>query len=333
VNIWTYIIRRLLLLIPTIFIVTVIVFLLCRFLPGDVIELLLTQMQSEAAGSGAEIDISVLQRALGLDVPVHIQYGRWIGVLPYPDKGFDGLLQGSLGYMFHKRIPVAEEFLNRWPVTLELGILSIIIGACVALPIGIGSAIRQDRFIDYGGRSFAILMMSLPSFWLATIVIVYASKWFGWMTRIEYIPFMENPIENLKMFWLPGLLMGSMTTGVIMRLIRTSMLEVLRQDYIRTAWAKGLSERTVVLRHGIRNAFIPVITVWGGMLGSLIGGSVIIEQIFCLPGLGRMTLDALSSRDYPTIQAMNLIMTTFVMLNNLVIDVLYGVLDPRVRFD
>ena len=332
-GLWSYVIRRILLLIPTIFLVTIFVFLLCRFLPGDVIEMLLTQMQSQAGGSGAEIDVAAIQSALGLDVPIHIQYGRWLGILPFPDTGYDGIFQGSLGYSFQKQTPIVDEFLERWPVTLELGILSIIIGAFIALPIGIISAIRQDSLLDYGGRSFAILMMSLPSFWLATIIIVYTSKWFGWTTRLEYISFIENPIENLRMFLFPALLMGSMMTGIIMRLIRTSMLEVLRQDYIRTAWSKGLSERTIVFRHALKNAFIPVITVWGGMLGTLIGGSVVIEQIFCLPGLGRMVLTALNTRDYPTIQALNLIITTFVMVNNLVVDVMYGILDPRIRFD
>jgi peptide/nickel transport system permease protein len=202
----------------------------------------------------------------------------------------------------------------------------------LALPIGVFAATKQDSVIDYSGRLFAITMLSLPGFWLATMVIVYPSIWWGTMPNIVYVPLVQDPINNLKQFILPAFITGVAGSAGMMRLTRTMMLEVLRQDYIRTAWAKGLSERTVLLRHAVKNAFIPVITVIGAQLPGLIGGQVIMEQIFALPGMGRVFLDALNQRNYPVISAINTVIATLVLLANVLVDISYAWLDPRIRY-
>ncbi|MFC1932396.1 ABC transporter permease [Chloroflexota bacterium] len=324
-----YIIRRLLLIIPTVFLLTIIVFLLVRFIPGDVIDVIEAEMAEAEMGA---VDRAAIAAALGLDVPVHVQYGRWIGVLPIPDKGFSGILQGDLGTSLRRQQSVTEEIFHRMPITFELSLLAMIIGASVSLPIGIYSAIRQDTMGDYGGRTVAILCISIPNFWVGTLIMVYPSIWWGWAPPMEVIPLFEDPIGNLGMFIIPAIVMGLMLTGASMRITRTMMLEVLRQDYIRTAWAKGLGERVIVLRHALRNALIPVVTVIGLQVPLLIGGSVIIEQIFCLPGLGRLMLESLSQRDYPMISGINLVMGVFVLFANLGIDTTYAYLDPRVHY-
>jgi peptide/nickel transport system permease protein len=229
-------------------------------------------------------------------------------------------------------VPVVEQLAQRWPVTLELGLMALIIGQLIALPIGIFSALRQDKWGDYIGRSFAILCISIPGFWLATMVIVFPSIWWGYMPSIMLIPFTEDPIGNLKMFIIPALVMGMAMSGMTMRMTRTMMLEVLRQDYIRTAWAKGLGERVVVTRHALKNALIPVITVMGFQLPVLIGGTVIIEQIFMLPGMGRLLVEATLNRDYPVISGIMFLFSIILVLVNLAVDLAYGLLDPRVHY-
>jgi peptide/nickel transport system permease protein len=210
--------------------------------------------------------------------------------------------------------------------------MALIIGQLIALPIGIFSALRQDKWGDYIGRSFAILCISIPGFWLATMVIVFPSIWWGYMPSIMLIPFTEDPIGNLKMFIIPALVMGMAMSGMTMRMTRTMMLEVLRQDYIRTAWAKGLGERVVVTRHALKNALIPVITVMGFQLPVLIGGTVIIEQIFMLPGMGRLLVEATLNRDYPVISGIMFLFSIILVLVNLAVDLAYGLLDPRVHY-
>ena len=200
------------------------------------------------------------------------------------------------------------------------------------MPIGIYAALRQDTALDYIARSFAIIMLSVPGFWLATMVIVYPSIWWNWTPSLEYIPFLENPGGNLIQFLLPGFLMGTQMSGSLQRMIRTMVLEVMRQDYIRTAWSKGLGERTIIIRHALKNAMMPVITIAGMMLPMLIAGSVIIEQIFCLPGVGRLTFEALTQRDYPIISGINLVMASTVLTMNLIVDITYAWLDPRVQY-
>ena len=274
-----HVIRRLLLVIPTLFILSILVFLSVRFIPGDVIDV----MQGRLGGLG-QVDRAALERMLGLDQPVYVQYGRWLG---------DILLHGSLGRSLMGDWLVEEKILGRLPVTIELGILSIVIGLLIALPVGIYSAIRQDTAVDYAGRSIAILGLATPNFWLALMVMIYPAIWWGWSPPMRLITFSEDPLGNLGMFLIPSLILGTYLAAATMRMTRTMMLEVLRQDYIRTAWSKGLKERVVVVRHAVKNVLIPVVTLIGLQLPILVGGAVIIENIFNLPGLGRLMLVAL----------------------------------------
>ena len=332
-----YIIRRLLLIIPTLFLLTILVFLLVRFLPGNVIDLIEAQMEAMAGGSGIEIDREAVMRILGLDVPAHVQYGRWIGVLPTPDwltgeSHFNGLLQGTLGDSLWGGWSVEERILGGLRVTIELGVMAIVIGLVIALPVGIYSAIRQDTAADYAGRSVAIIGLATPNFWLGIMVMIYPAIWWGWAPPMEWIPLTEDPLGNLGMLFIPSLILGTASAAATMRMTRTMMLEVLRQDYIRTAWAKGLKERVVIMRHAVKNALIPVVTLIGLQLPLLVGGAVIMENIFNLPGLGRLFLTALQNRDYPVVSGVNLVFATMVVGINLMIDMIYPYLDPRVRY-
>ena len=316
----TYIIRRLLLVVPTIFLVTIIVFLVVRLIPGDVIDAMMSEMQELSAMDGDFREI--IRHRLGLDVPVHVQYGRWIG----------GVLQGDLGVSLRSDQPITPKILSRLPVTFELGVFAIMIGMLISLPIGIYSAIRQNTISDYAGRGIAIILISVPIFWTATMMMLYPSLWWGWSPSMELIHFTEDPLGNLGMFLLPAAILGMVLSGTTMRMTRTMALEVLRQDYIRTAWSKGLKERVVVMRHVLKNALIPVVTIVGFQLPLLIGGSVIIEQIFVLPGLGALLLESIEKRDYPIVSGINLFIATAVVLINLLIDLTYAFLDPRVRY-
>ena len=313
-----HIIRRLLLVIPTLFILSILVFLSVRFIPGDVID----AMQGRLGGLG-RVDRAALEQMLGLDQPVYVQYGRWLG---------DILLHGSLGRSLMGDWSVEEKILGRLPVTIELGVLSIVIGLLIALPVGIYSAIRQDTAVDYAGRSIAILGLATPNFWLALMVMIYPAVWWGWSPPMRLITFSEDPLGNLGMFLIPSVILGTYLAAATMRMTRTMMLEVLRQDYIRTAWSKGLKERVVVVRHAVKNVLIPVVTMVGLQLPILVGGAVIIENIFNLPGLGRLMLVALNDRDFPVVAGINLVFGTAVMGINLMIDLVYAVLDPRVRY-
>ena len=315
-----YIIRRLLLILPTLFILSILVFLSVRFIPGDVIDI----MASRIGSAGGEVDREALERMLGLDVPVYVQYGRWIGGI---------LLRGTLGKSLMGGWRIEERLFDRLPVTLELGVLAILIGLVIALPVGIYSAIRQDTVADYAGRSIAIIGLATPNFWLALMVMIYPAIWWGWSPAMELIPFSEDPLGNLGMFFIPSLILGTASAAATMRMTRTMMLEVLRQDYIRTAWSKGLKERVVVVRHTIKNALIPVVSLVGLQLPLLVGGAVIMENIFNLPGIGRLLLKALEVRDYPVVSGVNLFFATGVVLFNLLIDLIYPYLDPRVRYE
>ena len=328
-----YIIRRFLLIIPTLFILTILVFLLVRFIPGDIVDAIVAREEWLAGG----IDPEAVMRYLGLDVPVYVQYGRWIGVLPTPDRvtgesQFKGLLQGSLGGSLHGGFSVEERIIGRLPLTIELGVMAIVIGLLIALPVGIYSAIRQDTAADYAGRSIAIIGMSVPNFWLALMVMIYPAIWWGWSPPTDWVPFTEDPLGNLGVLIIPSVILGTASSAATMRMTRTMMLEVLRQDYIRTAWSKGLNERVVVMRHALKNALIPVVTLIGMQVPLLVGGAVIIENIFALPGLGRLFLTALEGRDYPVVSGVNLFFATAVIGGNLMIDLIYPFLDPRVRY-
>ena len=325
-----YIIRRVLLAIPTLFTVSVLVFLLIRMVPGDAIDALVSQLAS--VGGVLEVDREAVEAALGLDVPIFTQYGRWLGILPDADGSFSGLLQGDLGTSFWREVTVLEEIAAKWLVTLQLSLMALIIGQLIALPIGIYSASRQDTWGDYIGRSFAILCIAVPGFWIGTLVIVFPAIWWGYMPPIMYIPLSEDPLSNLRMFIVPATILGIAMAGGTMRMTRAMMLEVLRQDYIRTARAKGLSEGVVILRHALKNALIPVVTLVGLSMPLLIGGSVIIEQIFVLPGMGRLIITAIRQRDYPVISGTMLFFGFGLVLINLMVDLTYAYLDPRVKF-
>ena len=270
------------------------------------------------------VDREALAKKLGLDVPVWVQYGRW---------SRDIFVHGTLGDSLMHELPVAKRILERLPVTLELGLLAIAIGLLIALPVGIYSAIRQDTAADYVGRSIAIIGLAMPNFWLGIMVLIYPAIWWSWAPPMELIPFAEDPFGNLGVFLIPSLILGTAMSASTMRMTRTMMLEVLRQDYIRTAWSKGLAERVVVIRHAIKNTLIPVVTLIGLQLPILVGGAVIMETLFNLPGLGRLMLDALKDRDYPMVQGTNLFFGAAVLAMNLLIDLLYALLDPRVRYE
>ena len=314
-----YVIRRLLLIIPTLFILSVLVFLSVRFIPGDIVDMMVASNLNPMYG----MDREVVLRALGLDVPVHVQYGRWL-------RGI--FLHGTLGNSLLGAWTVEERILGRLPVTLELGLLAVVIGLVLGVPIGIYSALRQDTAADYVGRTVAIFGLATPNFWLGIMVMIYPAIWWGWAPPMRLIPLSDDPLGNLGMFIIPSLILGTALSAATMRMTRTMMLEVLRQDYIRTAWSKGLRERVVVVRHATKNALIPVVTLIGLQLPIVIGGAVIMENIFNLPGLGRLMLTALSDRDYPVVSGINLFFATVVVAINLMIDLIYGYLDPRVRY-
>jgi len=316
-----YIIRRVVLIVPTLFLVTIIVFGVIRMIPGDVIDLMVAEMASES-GLGAELDPDYIREMLGLDVPIHVQYGTWIA----------NMFQGNLGDSLWTQRAVTEDLIGRIPISFELGFIALIIGTVVAIPIGIYSAIRQDTIGDYLGRSVAVAALSLPNFWVATMIIVFPSIWWNWSPPVKYIPFLEDPLANLAQFIIPAAIMGMQMSGGTMRMTRTMMLEVLRQDYIRTAWSKGLKERIVVVRHALRNALMPVVTQIGMRLPVMIAGAVILEQIFCLPGVGNLLVQAINKRDYPVISGVNLTLATFILFANLLVDLTYGYLDPRIHY-
>ena len=315
-----YVIRRVLLVVPTLLILSMIVFLLVRFIPGDVID----AMQADFAFTAGEIDREALERKLGLDQPIPVQYARWLG---------DIVLHGSLGQSLLGRFSVNEKIAGRLPVTIQLGVTALVIGLLIALPVGIYSAIRQDTAADYAGRSVAVIGLATPNFWLAVMVMLYPAIWWGWSPPMRLIPFARDPLGNLGMFIIPGAILGTAMAAATMRMTRTMMLEVLRQDYVRTAWSKGLKERAVVVRHAVKNAIIPVITLVGLQLPILVGGSVIMENIFNLPGLGRLMLNALEDRDYTVVSGINLLFGSFVVVGNVLIDLTYGFLDPRIRYE
>ncbi len=257
-------------------------------------------------------------------MPVYVQYGRWIGNI---------FQHGTLGKSLLDSSTVEEKIIGRLPVTIEIVLLAIVISLLIALPVGIYSAIRQDTAADYLGRSAAIIGLVTPNFWLGIMVMIYPAIWWGWAPPMRLVPLSEDLLGNLAVFLIPSLIVGTAMSAATMRMTRTMMLEVLRQDYIRTAWSKGLKERVVVVRHAVKNALIPVVSLIGLQLPILVGGAVIMENIFNLPGLGNLMLTALNDRDYPVVSGINLFFATGVVLLNLLIDLIYPYLDPRVRYE
>ncbi len=321
-----YIVRRVLLMVPTVIGATFLLFMLIRFIPGDVVQ----QIAGENAVVTPEVRAEIEHR-LGLDEPWYTQYWTWL---------FDAA-RGDFGESLRSGTPIAHELRLRLPVTLELTSLALVVSLLIALPVGVLSAVRQDSLLDYIARSLAIGALAVPSFWLATLVIVLPSVWWKVAPPIQYVDLWDQPWENLKIMLFPygkfvpvgpAVILGIGLSGIVMRLVRTQMLEVLRQDYIRTAWSKGLRERTVVTRHALKNALIPVVTVIGLQLPFLIGGAVIVETIFNIPGTGRYLLSAIQGLDYTVVQGVVLVIAVAVVVSNLIVDLTYAYLDPRIRY-
>jgi len=311
-----YVLRRLALAVPTLVLVSVIVFAIMRLMPGDVV---LRMVEGHAYAPTVE----ALRKELGLDRPAHVQYLEWVGGI---------VLRGDFGSSYWTRQPIWDEFIRRFPITLELAGLTILTSVVIGVLVGIVSAVRQDTASDYVGRILAILALSVPYFGLAVLVVVLPSIYFKWTPIWTYMPFTTHPLENLKIMIVPALVFGVTRAGPIMRIMRSALLDVLRQDYIRTAWSKGLPERAIVLRHALKNALIPVVSLIGLQTPLYIGGSVIIEAIFRLPGIGLFFFEALTRLDYPVVQSVNLIVAAMVVGLNLAIDLSYAFLDPRIRY-
>jgi peptide/nickel transport system permease protein len=302
-------------MLPVLWGVGTFVFVLVRLLPGDAITTLLEDSQNVS-------DVEALRHELGLDEPLPIQYLHWMANAVRFDFG-DSLLS---------RRPVLSELRRTVPVTTELAVFAVVITMIVAVPGGALAAAKQDSVWDYLARMFAVAFLATPNFWLATMVLVLPAYWWGWVPPLQYRPLLDDPGANLQQFLLPSLILGISSAAVSLRMMRSQMLEVLRQDYIRTAWAKGLVRQRVMVRHALRNALIPVITLFGNEFGRLLGGTVIIETIFGLPGVGRLTAEAIFKRDYPQVEANVLFFAVVFVFLNLLIDLLYSVIDPRVTY-
>jgi peptide/nickel transport system permease protein len=312
-----YIIGRILLVIPTLLGITLVVFMAVRFLPGDIVDVL----SGDFGAASPEVRAKLRER-YGLDSNIAGQYVDWLGEVTH----------GNLGTSLISGRAVSSDLRQRLPVTAELGASALLVSLLVALPVGVLSAVKQNTLPDYATRSLAILAISVPSFWLAQLVLIYAFRWFSWTPPLQYVNFWDDPVSNFKSILVPALILGTGLSGSVMRYTRTMMLETMRQDYVRTAAAKGLPQRTVVWRHAVRNAMLPVITVVGLQVPLVVGGTVILESIFAIPGMGSYLLQSIGSRDYPVVQAIVLVSAFTVITANLVVDLLYGVIDPRVRY-
>jgi peptide/nickel transport system permease protein len=313
----TYILRRLAFSVPVLLLTSILVFSLLHMVPGDVIVAKLADQ-----GTVKPEDIELMRRQYGLDKPLPQQYLIWLG----------RLVRGDLGISIYTEEPIQTSLRRAIPVTMELAIWSMLIAVAIGVPVGIISAVFRNTPGDYGSRLIAILGLSAPDFWIATMVITLLAIQFQWVPPVGYRPITEDPVSNLQQFVLPALIVGYRLSATIMRMTRSTLLEVLREDYVRTAHAKGLRERSVVLRHALKNAFLPVITVMGGQIAFLLGGAVIIETIFALPGMGRLAIQGLTFRDYPLVQTLVMVFASIVILANLAVDISYAWLDPRIRF-
>lgn len=310
-----YVTRRLLMLIPVMLMLSILIFSIIRSIPGDpAVAILGPQATPE--------QIEIVREELKLNDPWPAQYWDWI----------KGAVQGDFGdsYIYHG--PVIDEVKDRVPVTIELVLIAMIISLVVGIPSGIISAVKQNSAIDYSARVVNIFALSIPGFWLATLMLLLPSLWWEYAPPVGYVPVWEDPATNLEQFYLPAIALAAATAAAIMRIMRSAVLEIMRSDYVRTARAKGLRERAVITRHVVRNSMIPVVSVIGLQVGFLLGGEVIIEQIFTLPGLGRLLIESILLSDYAVVQAIVLYLAAVVILINLVVDVLYALLDPRIRY-
>lgn len=319
-----YILRRLLSMIPVLIGVSLVIFFVLRMLPGDVAAMVLMGNEQDASVTVADTAaIDALRRAMGLDQPLWQQYASWIG----------GLLTGDAGNSLWSRRPVLSEIAARLPLTIELAFLSLLMSLLFSLPIGIITALKQNSWFDYLFRSFSIGGLAVPSFWLGTLILLALTIWFNWTPPLGFTQFTVDPLRNLQQLFWPAVVIGYGNAAIISRMTRSTMLEVLREDYIRTAWAKGLRYRTILVVHALRNALLPVLTLTAIEFGHLLGGTVLLETIFTLPGLGRYLIEAINHRDYPVVQTVVLLMAGLFLTLNLIVDLLYGVFDPRVRYE
>ena len=310
-----YVLKRVLTMIPTMIGISILIFLMVRLLPGDIVSVL----AGGDIGSDPEL-IEQARRDLGLTGSYPEQYWRWIS----------GVLQGDLGVSLRNTEPVSTVLLNALPITAELVFLGLLIATVIGVPLGVLSAVKRDSKHDFAARIGGLIGVSIPSFFLATLLLLFTSKVFGWVPPLNYVPFYEDPIENLSQFILPAISIAVFTLAIVMRMVRATMLEVLGQDYVRTARAKGVKRNVVISRHALRNSLIPVVTVVGFEIGILMGGSAIVEIIFGLPGLGNTLINAIFNRDYPVVQGATMLLAFIFIFANLLVDLLYGVLDPRI---
>jgi peptide/nickel transport system permease protein len=309
-----YILNRLLISIPVLFGISILAFFVVRIVPGDTVTAMLGSNYNEEQAS-------VLRAKYGLDQPLIVQYGLWIS----------NIFQGDFGYSHFTNKPVLTTIIERLPVTVELTILSVLLALIIALPLGTIAAIRRNTPIDYGASFFGMLGISIPNFWLGTIMIIVISLTFGLLPSGGFVPISDGIIANVKSLILPVIALGTAVGAVVMRMTRSSMLEIVGQEYIKMARAKGVSNQRLIFKHALKNAFIPIITVIGIQTGYLLGGSVVIEQIFSLPGLGRLALQAITNRDYALLQGTILFIACTFVLINLIVDIIYGLLNPKIR--
>ena len=314
---YKYILRRLLLAIPVLILSSLIVFGLMRVMPGDALIALMGE-----SGNVGEKELAKLRMDLGLDKPYHEQYLHWAWQM----------VSFNPGHSIFTNEPIPVALKKAIPVTLELAVLAMVLGLLIAIPIGVLSATRQDHTSDYVGRVVAVSGLSMPDFWLGTLVITFAAIWFHWIPPIGYVSLWEDPWRNLQQFLLPAAVLGFRLSAATMRMTRSTVLEVLKEDYVRTAWAKGLAGRIVVYKHALKNALIPVVTIVGGQLGVLLAGTFVVEVIFALPGMGRLTVEAILYRDYPVVQTNLMLVAGTLVTLNLLVDLTYAWLDPRIRY-
>ncbi len=313
-----YILQRLALFLPTLIVASFLAFAVMRILPGDPA----IAMLGGAEGSFTQEDLDLVREKLGTNRPIHVQYFTWIG----------DLFVGDFNESYFLHVPVAELMKDRFPVSTQLAVMALVMSYLVAIPLGILSAVKQDTIFDHAAKIFTIAGVALPTFWVGILILFVLGYYFNWVPPLDYASFLEDPLINLQQMIFPAIALGYFNTAFAARLTRSTMLEVMHEDYIRTARSKGMKELAVIGRHAIKNAFLPVITIVGFQLGRLFGGAVAIEAIFVVPGVGRLLVESVLVRDYPVVQASILMIALVVLVLNLVVDLLYGWLDPRIRY-
>lgn len=315
-----YMAKRFLLFIPTLLMASLVAFLLLRVIPGDPA---LVKLAGETGDSNfTPAELHALRVKLGTDQPLYVQYGKWVWGMTHLDFGQS---------MFFDE-PVANDLAEKFPITLELTVLAMVIATVIAVPLGMISAIKQDTTADYVARIVSIAGVALPNFWVGILIIYFLVLVFSWMPPLGYATLWDDPLTNLQQFFFPALALGFYQMAFTARVTRSSMLEVYREDYTRTARGKGLAERTVILRHALKNALLPVVTISGYQFGRLLAGTVVIENIFMIPGMGKLLVDSVFHRDYTEVQAIVMVITVTVLILNLMLDFVYGWLNPRIRY-